>query len=102
MPFVEDFTPFLQESEFSTTAVVVSTGAQVQVIFDNGYAAALNGLAEASDPGMLGRTVDLSGLVHGSEISLPISPGSTTMESWSVVVIQPDGTGMTFVGLRKA
>lgn len=102
MPFVEDLTPFLQESEFSTKALILDTGAEVPVIFDNGYEGGLGGLAEASGPSVLGTTAQLQSLVHGSGLLLPKAVGSTELEHWAVTGNQPDGTGMTLLTLRKA
>jgi len=68
---------------------------QFQVIFDNGYAAQFGGLADGSQPSALARSVDVADLVQGN----PLDIGADT---WSVTDMQPDGTGMTTLTLRKA
>lgn len=102
MPFVEDFTPFLQESEFSSTAVVFGTGAQVPVIFDNGHQDAMGNTFESSQPTALGTTQDLQSLDHGSVLMLPKAVGSLEQVAYAVVGAQPDGTGMTLLILERA
>ncbi|MCB4365406.1 hypothetical protein KIH07_16810 [Hydrogenophaga taeniospiralis] len=101
MPFVEDLTPFLQESEFSTTALIVTTNVEVQVIFDDGYETGLGGAFESSQPTALGATQDLQGLGHGSVLMLPSAVGSPTLVAFNVVNVQPDGTGMTRLLLER-
>lgn len=101
MPFVEDLTPFLQEAEFSTTALIVATGVDVQVIFDDGFDAGLGGAFETSQPTALGATQDLQGLGHGSVLMLPSAVGSPTLVEFSVANVQPDGTGMTRLILER-
>jgi hypothetical protein len=101
MPFVEDFTPFLQETEFSTTVLIPVTGAQVQVIFDDAYQEALTGAFAASQPTALGTTQDLECLDHGSVLMLPKAVGSLELVAYAVVSNQPDGTGMTRLMLER-
>lgn len=68
---------------------------QFQVIFDNGYAAQLNGLADGTQPTALARSVDVVDLVQGCAITVAGA-------DWTVTDPQPDGTGMTLLTLRKA
>jgi hypothetical protein len=95
MAFVEDFTPFLQDSEFSVNALILATGEQVPVIFDDGYQEALTGAFAASQPTALGTTQALQDLDHGSQLMLPKAAGSLELVAYAVVSNQPDGTGMT-------
>lgn len=67
---------------------------QFQVIFDNGYAAQLGGLADATGPSALARSADVADLVQGSVVDIGA-------ETWAVADMQPDGTGMTTLLLRK-
>jgi hypothetical protein len=63
------------------------------VIFDNGYADLISGLAEGTQPSCQARSADVSGLVHGSSVFI----GS---DEWRVVGVEPDGTGMSTLRLR--
>lgn len=67
---------------------------QFQVIFDNGYAAQLGGLADATGPTALTSSADVADLVQGSAVDIGA-------ETWAVADMQPDGTGMTTLLLRK-
>jgi hypothetical protein len=66
----------------------------LQVIFDNGYAAALGGLADGTQPTALCRSADVADLVQGCAFTV----GGA---DWLVTDLQPDGTGMTLLSLRK-
>lgn len=93
--FVEDFTAFLSEAEFSVPATLPG-GAVVQVIFDNAGSTGLGaGMFEASEPIATGPTAALAPLGHGSQL---IVAG----ESWCVAGIMPDGTGITRLILERA
>jgi hypothetical protein len=61
--------------------------------FSNGYAAAL-GVA-GTNPGFLGQSTDLAAVTRGSTVTIS---GTT----YTVVAIEPDGTGMTRLDLEKA
>lgn len=89
----EDITAFLNPSDFAVTVTVA--GAEVAVLFDNGYQAALNGFAESSAPYIMGKTSELASLVQGSAV---------TVESvaYKVTQVHPDGTGMSTLILEKA
>lgn len=64
------------------------------VIFDNGYAGALGGLADATQPSAQARTVDVADLVQGCAVCID-------GDDWHVTDLQPDGTGMSTLLLRK-
>lgn len=97
MAFEEDLSLFLSADEFAVPAQVVTRHGEVvqfQVIFDNGYAAQLGGYADGTQPTALARSVDVADLVQGCAVS--IGP-----DDWLVTDLQPDGTGMTVLTLRK-
>ena len=97
MAFEEDLSLFLSDEEFAVVATATTRFAervQFQVIFDNGYAAFISGMAEATQPSCLARTVDVADLEHGCAIDIGT-------DLWKVVGTEPDGTGMTTLRLRK-
>jgi hypothetical protein len=103
MAFVEDFSLFLRESEFSVQATATTQFGelvQFQVIFDNGYQAFINGYAEGTQPSCLAASVDVADLVHESPIDIA-TDAVGGFDTWKVVEIQPDGTGMSTLRLRK-
>ncbi len=89
----EDLTAFLNTSDFALTVTVA--GAEVAVIFDNGYQAAVNGFAESAAPSITGRTSDLSRLVQGSAVTV-------SAVAYKVAQVHPDGTGISTLILEKA
>ena len=96
--FQEDLTLFLSPSEFSVPAQATTRFGEVvqfQVIFDNGYQEALGGLVESTGPSALVQTIYTADLAHGSLLEINGHP-------WSIVEIQPDGTGMSRLRLREA
>lgn len=97
MPFEEDLSLFLSSDEFGSVATATTRHGEVvqfQVIFDNGYAAQFGGLADATGPSALARSADVADLVQGSVVDIGA-------ETWAVADMQPDGTGMTTLLLRK-
>ena len=78
----------------NAVAVLLDTGAQALVMFDNDYQAGLGSTFEASQPTALGASADLQGLGHGSLLTI----GADT---WAVVGVQPDGTGLTRLMLER-
>lgn len=97
MPFEEDLSLFLDVDEFASTAVATNINddeVQFQVIFDNGTANQLDGYAAATSPTALARTADVVNLRQGS----PVVIGADT---WAITDLQPDGTGLTLLILRK-
>ncbi len=98
MAFEEDLSLFLSVDEFAVTAVAVnSLGAtvQFQVIFDNAYAGQLANMVDATGPAALARSVDVAQIRQGN----PLTIGS---DDWVVTGMEPDGTGMTLLTLRRA
>lgn len=94
MPFVEDFAPFFQASEFAHDATL--DGEPVRGIFDNGYQAFEVGPGVfATGPVFLLPTSEVPANATG--LSLVIGA-----DTWAVVEFEPDGTGVTLLRLRKA
>ena len=93
MPFVEDFDPFLSTDEFASDGLL--DGVAVRGVFDNAYETfdVLSG-ASASGPVYLLPTASVPAVAVG----LPLVIGA---ETWRIVEVQPDGTGMTVLRLRK-
>jgi hypothetical protein len=97
MAFEEDLSLFLSADEFGVVATATtrfSEAVQFAVIFDNGYGAQFGGLADATQPSALARSADVADLVQGC-------PVCVAGVDWVVTDLQPDGTGMTTVLLRK-
>lgn len=97
MAFAEDLSLFLSADEFGVVATATTRYGEVvqfQVIFDNGYGAQFGGLADATQPTAQARSVDVADLVQGCAVSIGA-------DDWVVTDLQPDGTGMTTVLLRK-
>lgn len=97
MAFEEDLSLFLSADEFGVAATATTRFGEVvqfQVIFDNGYGAQFGGLADATQPTAQARSVDVADLVQGCAVSIGA-------DDWVVTDLQPDGTGMTTVLLRK-
>jgi hypothetical protein len=74
-------------------AVTLPSSAVVRGIFDNGAASALN--AQGSDPSLTAQSSDVATLAYGNTI---IISGT----NWKVQSIEPDGTGVTTIGLIRA
>ena len=94
--FAEDLTPFLDLDGFAVQASATTRYSEVvvfPVIFDNGYAAQLSGLADATQPTAQAKSADVADLVQGCAVEIN---GST----WAVADIQPDGAGMSTLLLR--
>ncbi len=93
MAFTEDMSTFFDSSEFAT--VVNIAGVDVDVIFDDGYQAALSGFIDSSAPSIVGPTVTLSSLLQGSAITV-------NSIAYKVASVHPDGTGVSTLILEKA
>lgn len=101
MAFEEDLSLFLSADEFGVVATATTRFSEVvqfQVIFDGSYGAQFGGLADATQPSAKARSVDVADLVQGCAVSISEGPGRG---DWTVADLQPDGTGMTTVLLRK-
>jgi hypothetical protein len=97
MAFEEDLSLFLSADEFAVPVQAVTRHSEVvqfQVIFDNGYSAQLGGYADGTQPTALARSVDVADLVQGCAFTVAGA-------DWLVTDLQPDGTGMTLIVLRK-
>lgn len=98
MAFTEDFTPFLDQDEFAEEAQYVPAGggvpSTIAVIFDTGYAEALDAMVGGSSP-----------VVHCAEAETPgVSNGAVIVVrgvTYQVVEHMPDGTGWQSLRLRK-
>ncbi len=78
----------------ANAAGTLSVGGTAELIFDNGYAGAFNGMVGDTDPVCTGKTADLSAVTVGSTVTI----SSTT---YTVCAIEPDGTGMTALRLKS-
>lgn len=97
MAFAEDHTAFMDLGGFAVQASATTRHGEVvqfAVIFDNGYGAPFGGLADATQPTALARSVDVADLVQGCAVCV-------SGEDWAVADMQPDGTGMTTLTLRR-
>ncbi len=89
MAFVEDITPY-----FGDFGVLVTlNGAPVEVIFDDAHAAAFGGMVSGTGPQAIAQdSVNAARgqtLVHGAK-------------SYTVIGVEPDGTGLTLLRLEEA
>ena len=89
--FAEDMSVFFSDAEFATP-VSFNGGEPVNCIFDNAYLDA-QGTA-ATTPVLTAPTASLGGVAYGSAALV----GGV---AYSVVSIEPDGTGISSVQLRK-
>ena len=91
MPFTEDFTAFTSTDDFATSAVFSGNGATVNVIFDKDYLDPLN--MESSGPQAAGAEADFPSVVHGQTLTI-------NSIAYSIINVQPDGTGWVVLKLR--
>lgn len=90
--FAEDLAPFFDtDAGFAQTASVGA--ASFPVIFDAAYQSGMNGLVETAGPACQAKSADVSTVVQGTTITI----GAT---AYTVVGVQPDGTGVTTLQLR--
>ena len=71
----------------------LASGAKISGIFDNGAASSLD--TQGSDPSLTVKSSDIFALTYGNTISI-------SGTSWKVQSIEPDGTGVTTIGLIRA
>ncbi len=90
MAFVEDFAPMF--ADFGTAAVV--GGVSLSGIFDNDYAIAM-GFASGGTPVLLIFSAAAPSVAVGNAVTV----GAV---SYTVVAVEPDGTGMTALRLQEA
>ena len=86
---------FFSEADGFTVAAALNGGAELQVLFDNGYQAALSGFTESAVPILVGKTSDLATLVQGSAVTVQ-------SVAYKVTQVHPDGFGISTLTLEKA
>ena len=94
MPFTEDLSAFLNVDEFATAATW--NAGTIYGIFDNGYLGVPAGVVvdlESAATSYHCQTADVSTAVHGDTITI-------NAVVYTIVGIQPDGTGMTTLILQ--
>lgn len=90
--FAEDLSTYFDVTDgFAVTAT--SGAASFPVIFDAAYLSALGGIVESTGPACMARSADVSTLVQGSSITI-------NAVAYTVVGVEPDGTGITTLRLR--
>jgi hypothetical protein len=96
MDMSADNLAMLDPTEFGATSLLIA-GNPVSGIFDADYFEVTNvdSGVESSQPGVLCRSSDVSGVVHND-------PVVVDGVNYVVVNIRPDGTGMTELMLEKA
>ncbi len=99
MPFQENFDSFTNPDDFAGCAVYTWQSGQVKTIegiFDHAYLDLDVGTAgmEGNQPMFLGKECDLIGARQGDTLTL-------SGKAYSVVGVQPDGTGMVLIKLEE-
>ncbi len=96
MAFTEDLTEFLDTTHGFAVAATYNGTTTVNGIFDDEYFEVGIGTpgVEGSQPSFICRAADVSAAVQGDTLLI----GSTT---YTVVNVQPDGTGMIRLVLRE-
>lgn len=91
---LSDLSTFIDTDEFAVSITYNSTS--IAGIFDDEYKGVnpLTGEIEATAPQVIVKTSDVSGIVHGSTLTI----NSTT---YYVINIMQDGTGLTTLLLSK-
>ena len=97
MAFTEDLDHFFDvENGFAVSATIL--GSEVNGIFNNGYTEADVSTygVQASDPTFTAKSADIpSGAAKGVAISI------TGQGAWTIKDMQPDGAGITTIGVTK-
>src|SRR5690606_22810520 len=78
-----------------SNAMAIIGGSAVPVVFDRLYTEALDGDAAGYTPTVMGRDADLAGATYGAAM---VVQGV----SYTVTSVEPDGTGLTRLQLRRA
>ncbi len=92
--FVEDLSVFFDASNgFAVNATV--GGSTVPVIFDAVGQSALAGFVETAGPQCIAKSQDVATVVQGTAITI-------NAVAYTVTGVEPDGTGLTTLQLRKA
>lgn len=92
MPMTEDLSAFFDTDEFATSATWKGTES-VKVIFDNAYAEGLD--VAGTTPICTAKESDFSGAAEGQSLVI----GAVT---YSIVGVQPDGTGLVQLVLERS
>lgn len=90
--FAEDTAPYFDADTGFAQACVFSTGLTASCIFDNSYVDQLG--AAGTSPQLVGSTAALATIVRGHTV---VVAGVT----YTVVNVEPDGTGITTLQLRS-
>lgn len=94
MPFTEDLTAFLQTADFGTAATWSVGSATVNGIFDYEYQREL-GIVDATDPQFVCREADMSTATQGQTLTV-------NAVVYTIIGVEPDGTGLLTLRLRKS
>lgn len=78
-----------------SNAMATIGAASVPVVFDRLYLDALDGEVAGYAPVVTAKDADLMGVVYGTAITV-------RGDAYTVTAIEPDGTGLTRLQLRKA
>lgn len=79
----------------ANATATIGAVSNIEVIFDDGYRPALDGVVEASAPQLTCDDADIAHVALGMAVTVNAA-------SYSVISIQPDGTGMTVLILEEA
>lgn len=94
----EDLDDFLDEDDFATVATFVTVGDPLEVIgiFDEAFLLAETGELdlETTQPRFTCKASDVSDVVRGQDVQI-------LDEEYSVLTVEPDGTGMAIVVLTN-
>jgi len=77
----------------SNADIILPSGGRIIGIFSNGYATSLD--TGGSDPSVTVKSSEVTELVYGATLTIDAV-------AWKVQRIEPDGTGMTVIGLIRA
>lgn len=91
--FAEDLTLFFNTAEHATEATWSGAAVPITVIFDNGYAEALG--ISSSDPKALAIAAHMPTVSRGQTLLI-------NSVNYRIEDVQPDGTGLVTLQLKKA
>lgn len=89
----EDLSVFFDADEHAQQCVIIDTQQIITAVFDRPYASALD--VQGFSPSLTCKTADTTDMRRGTRIDID---GTT----WRVVLLEPDGTGVTRVQLEQA
>lgn len=95
---LSDLDTFLNDDEFAEKFVFSRSGSTIKCIFDDAFAAAVEGGqgVETSQPQVVARDSDITGIVQGDTLTRV-----SNSVVYKVIKPMPDGTGMTLVLLSQ-